>query len=56
MTQVINFYYDCFADLVSLLDTTVFDLFGFRVSLWSIIFAFIVVAMVANVWWKGAKG
>lgn len=56
LTDSLQLFFTFIADLISALDTVVFDMYGFRVSLWSIIFAFILVGIVANVWWKGAKG
>lgn len=56
MTQAINLIFDFINDIISLLDTTTFDLYGFNVSIWSLILVFIVIFIFANVWWKGAKG
>ena len=56
MTDAIRLIFGFIGDIISVLDTTVFDLYGFRVSFCTIIFTFICVGIVANVWWKGAKG
>lgn len=56
MTQAVNLIFDFINDIISTLDTAVFDFYGFRVSIWSIILVFVVVSIFANVWWKGAKG
>lgn len=56
ITDSLQLFFTFISDLISTLDTVVFDMYGFRVSFWSIILAFILVGIVANVWWKGAKG
>lgn len=56
MTNYIQFIFSMFADLVDVLDGLKFQLYGVTVSYWSLIFAFIVVAMVCSVWWRGARG
>lgn len=56
MTGAFNLIFDFINDLISLLDMASFDLYGFRVSYWSLIVVFIVISFFANVWWKGAKG
>ena len=56
MTDAIKMLLSGINSIISTLDTTVFDMYGFRVSLWSILLIFIIVGMFANVWFKGAKG
>lgn len=56
ITNSLQLFFTFISDLISTLDTVVFDMYGFRVSMWSIMLAFILVGIVANVWWKGAKG
>lgn len=56
MTKALQFIFSCFSKLISVLDYAVFEIYDFRVSLWSLIFAFIVISIFANVWWRGAKG
>lgn len=56
MTDFIGMLFDMVADIIEVYDTiAVFDLYGFRVSYWSIMFVFIVIGMVANAWWRGAS-
>lgn len=56
MTEAVQFFFTNINKVISLLDTTVFDFYGFRVSIWSLMFSFILISIVANVWWRGAKG
>lgn len=56
MTDAINLLFKFLNDIISTLDTCVFDLYGFRVSIWSMILVFIIISIFASVWWKGAKG
>ena len=55
MTESVKFLFNCISDIISVLDTTVFDFYGFRVSLWSLLVVFLIVSMFASVWWKGAR-
>ena len=58
MTEAVKFIIDCIKDIVDMLDSGpfTFSFFGFNVSVWGLIFDFIIIAMIFNVWWKGAKG
>lgn len=56
MTDAIKMFLSGIHSIISTLDTVLFDMYGFRVSLWSIIVVLIIVGMFANVWFKGAKG
>lgn len=56
MTDAVNSIFGLINNLISVLDTCVFDFYGFRVSIWSLFLVFIIVSMFANVWWKGANG
>lgn len=56
ITSSINLIFDLISDIISVLDTTIFTMYGFSVSLWSILLVFIVISIFASVWWKGAKG
>lgn len=56
ITDAVTFLFDCIAGIISVLDTCVFTLYGFDVSLWSIMFCFLMISMVASVFWRGARG
>jgi hypothetical protein len=56
MTEAVQFIFRSISDIISVLDTTVFDFYNFRVSLWSLLLVFIIIGMFSSVWWKGARG
>lgn len=56
MTEALQFFVDRLGNLIDLLDFIKFDMYGYKVSYWGVIFAFIVIVMFASVWWRGAKG
>lgn len=56
MTEAYKFLIDSFKSVLDQLDSIKFDFFGFKVSYWGIIFAGIIISMIAAVWWKGARG
>ena len=57
MEQIVKFILDVFQGYVGVLDGIVFNsFFGFTVSYFDLIIAFICVAMVVTIFWRGAKG
>lgn len=56
MTRAIDFIFDMMSVLYTTLNSAQFDLFGYRVGIGSIIFAFVVISIVCSVFWKGARG
>lgn len=56
MTDAISSLFGFINKLVDLLYSVTFELYGYEVSYFSIIFAFIVISMVVGIWWKGARG
>lgn len=55
MTKFIVSFFNFMTDLLMLLDDLTIELFGYQVSLLSLIFALIVFGFVINVFWRGAK-
>ena len=47
---------DFMADILSLLNSIKFRLFGFTVSYLYLVLGFILVTMLVGIFWKGAKG
>lgn len=55
MGDALDFILNLIVRLFSLLDAITFKLFTFDVSFLGVIFAFLVLGLVANIWWKGGK-
>lgn len=49
------FFGDWWHSIIGLLKIPAFEFFGYSVTLWQIILAFIVINLFVTVWWKGAK-
>ena len=55
MNLFVNFFFEMLADLVSLLDTTVFSMYGINISVWAISLGGLFISFCISVFWKGAK-
>lgn len=55
MTEFFTAFIGWWRSLFDLLDSITFELYGFNVSFLSVLFVFLLFAIVISVFWKGAK-
>lgn len=56
MTSFINLFFNLFHMLWNTLFSKTFELFGYSVSVGSVLLAFVIIAMFCSIFFKGAKG
>lgn len=56
MTQALKFFVDAFGEVIGLLNSTIFDMYGQSVSLGAILMAFVALGAIISIFWKGARG
>lgn len=55
MTAFLQFFSFMWQRIIFLFDSVKFDMFGYDVSLFGILFVLIIIGLLVSVFWKGAK-